>query len=89
MKLIRLLGELLQSCGTVHTHSLTWLALTLTGTKPSMVTPVLVLRMSAVKPIYNVAIPCFNMNGSERGLKMQSDCVTPGANKKMYLFFLE
>ncbi len=35
----------------VHAHSLTWLAVTLNGTKPLLVTPVLVLNMSAVKPI--------------------------------------
>ncbi len=38
----------------MHAHSLTWLAVTLNGTKPSLVTPVLVLKMSAVKRINNI-----------------------------------
>ncbi len=43
-----------QGSGTVHAHSLTWLVVTLNGTKPLLVTSVLVLKMSAVKPIYSV-----------------------------------
>ncbi len=39
--------------GTVHAHSLTWLAVTGNGTKSSLVTPVLVLKMSAVRPTNN------------------------------------
>ncbi len=34
-----------------HVHSLTWLTVTLNGMKPLLVTPVLVLKMSAVKTI--------------------------------------
>ncbi len=44
--------RLFQSSGSVHdAHSLIWLAVTLTGMKPLLVTPVLLHKMSAVKPI--------------------------------------
>ncbi len=43
--------SLFHSSGTVHARSLTWFAVTLKGMKSSLVTPVLVLEMSAMKPI--------------------------------------